>query len=45
MLKLKENKEGGIMLSINVKVNGEKYTYPHVGKQLSDLYKQITHEL
>ena len=28
MLKLKENKEGGNMLSITIKYNGNKYTYP-----------------
>lgn len=28
-----------------IRKHGEKYAYPHVGKQLSDLYNQITHEL
>lgn len=28
-----------------IRKHGEKYAYPHVGKQLSNLYNQITHEL
>lgn len=43
MLKLKENKEGGNMLSITVKYKGEKYTYPK-GTSLLEISKDFQSE-